>query len=123
MEGVLVFRADSGWFYANAAVMEEQLTADLDALPAPPRLVVIDLATAPMVDLGVIDTLADLVEDLRQQDIRVEFANVYALVADRLHRHGELFATVQPNESIAAILQGEREAGSGRLADSTSAST
>ncbi|MGC4106535.1 MAG: STAS domain-containing protein [Thermomicrobiales bacterium] len=113
LDRTLIFRADSGWFYANAPVMEVRLTEAMEAMPEPPSLVIIDMATAPMVDLGVMDTLAELSEDLHHRGVRLEFAYVYAAVAERLQRYSDVFATVHPNESIDAILDRIKEQGHG----------
>ena len=102
--GILVFRADSGWFYANAPGIRDHLDNDLDARQTPPKLVVVDLASAPLLDLGTVSVLNDMRDDLQDKGIDFELANVYAQAADVIERANPEFGPIPHNESIAELV-------------------
>jgi MFS superfamily sulfate permease-like transporter len=89
MPDVLVFRADAGLFYANAPRVKDDLLAAVDRLKSPPSLVVLDLASTPLVDLGAAETLVEIREELTERAIDVRLANVHGEVRDLLERTGE----------------------------------
>lgn len=103
---VLVFRANAGWFYANAPLIKDDLMRDIDALETPPKLVVIDMATAPLVDLGAVETLGDIKEDLDDRGIDLRLAGVYGEVDTLITQAGvnQRLGEVVPNEGIDEAL-------------------
>jgi high affinity sulfate transporter 1 len=104
-ERILVFRADAGWFYANAPLIRDQLEADLDARSTPPELVIIDLASAPLIDLGAVTVIGEIKESLDEKRIDLELANVYSGVREMFVRAAPAFGAVPPNESIAEAIE------------------
>jgi MFS superfamily sulfate permease-like transporter len=101
---ILVFRADSGWFYANAPLIKEQLERDLDERSAPPELVVIDLASAPLIDLGAIGVLAELKEDLDGKRIDLELANVHTDVKVMMAKAAPAMGSIPADEAIDEVI-------------------
>ena len=101
---VFVFRANSGWFYANAPTIVEQVKSEVDRLEQTPAVVIIDMAPAAIIDLGAVNALDELNDELNAGGIDLELANVYAKVAEMLSDNAPGLAGVQANESIDSIL-------------------
>ncbi len=108
----LLFRADSGLFYANAPLIKDDLLQDIDARETPPKLVVIDMASAPLVDLGAVDTLGEIQEELDDRGISLRLAGVYGEVRDFLTKAGyaDQFEPIVPDEPIGEVLRSWQEA-------------
>ncbi|MEZ4625624.1 MAG: SulP family inorganic anion transporter [Thermomicrobiales bacterium] len=103
-DDAFIFRANSGWFYANAPTIVDQLKTDVDHLEKKPSVVIIDMAPAAMIDLGAVNALDELNDELDAAGIDLELANVYAKVAEMLSDNAPGLAGVQANESIDSIL-------------------
>ncbi|HYI25448.1 MAG TPA: sulfate permease [Thermomicrobiales bacterium] len=104
---ILVFRPNAGLFYANMPVVKDDLIRIIDSRETPPAVVVIDLASAPNVDLGTAESLAELADELRAKGIALRFASVYGEVHDFLVKAGyaEQLGPIFPNESVAEVLE------------------
>ncbi len=103
---ILVFRPNAGLFYANMPVIKDDLIRIIDTRETPPAMVVIDMASAPNVDLGTVEALAELSEELTGKGIALRFASVYGEVRDFLVKagYGEQLGPILPDESIAEVL-------------------
>ncbi|WP_227994464.1 SulP family inorganic anion transporter [Luteimicrobium xylanilyticum] len=82
VDGVLVVRPESGLFFANA----DRVRSAVRALVAQqhPRLVVVDAATVPFVDVDAAEMLATLQTDLARQGARLAVARDVGQVRDEL---------------------------------------
>jgi MFS superfamily sulfate permease-like transporter len=103
----MLFRANSGLFYANAPLIKDDLLRDVDARDTPPKLVVIDMAAAPLVDLGAVDTLGEIKEELDDRGIDLRLAGVYGEVRNFLTKAGyaDQFEPIVPDEPIGEVLR------------------
>ena len=100
----MIFRADAGWFYANAPIIMQEFDRALDQRSQAPSLVVIDLATAPVMDLGTISTLNELRETLNGKNIPLRLANVHRSAQELIEAAAPDFGPVRPSLSIAEIV-------------------
>ncbi len=103
---VMIFRPNAALFYGNAAVIKEELTQSIEQRATPPELVVFDLASAANVDLGTIETLSEIDEELDGKKIELRLANVYSAVSEFIGRAGydEQFGPIVPDADIAEVL-------------------
>ena len=100
--GVLVYRPDATLFYANAPVIREQLMQLVTALEPRPKLVVLDLAGSPGIDLSVADMLRDLQAELHENGSTLKLAEVSGPVRDLLKADGlaEKFGLIDERQSV-----------------------
>lgn len=86
--GVCIFRPESGLVYFNIdhvrATIVEQTRASVPA----PRIVIIDLSAAPMVDLQSAHALGALADELGASGIRLHVVEARSSVRERLRREG-----------------------------------
>ncbi len=103
---IAVFRPDTGLFYGNIPVIKDELAKAIEQREEPPRLVVVDLASAPMVDLETVDTLGEIADDLDGKEIDLRLANVHTGVHDLLVKAGftDRHGAVAPHENIAEVI-------------------
>ena len=104
--GVLVYRLDATLFYANAPVIREQLTHLVTALEPRPKLVVLDLASSPTIDLSVVDMLRDLHAELQANGSTLKLAEVSGPVRDLLKADGlaEIFGLSDDRQSVQQVI-------------------
>ena len=86
--GVLVFRPESGLFYFNMDHVRDTILDHVGAGPTPPGLVVLDLSSAPFVDMHGAQMLGSLAEELKTMGSRVQVVEARASVRDRLRAEG-----------------------------------
>jgi sulfate permease, SulP family len=86
--GVVILRPESGLVYFNVEHVCETIMAYVHAEATPPRLVVLDLSAAPLVDLQSAYTLAGLAEEIAARGIRFQAVEARASVRDRLRKAG-----------------------------------
>jgi len=98
--GVIVCRVDGPLFYANAAQVKERLTT-LTAADPDVRVVVLDLAGSPDLDVETLDMLAELERQLAE----LRLASPRAPVLRMLGRAG-LAGHVAPTLDAAATPPG-----------------
>lgn len=102
---VLLYRVDSGLFYANAPVVKDDLEQLIDARSTPPRLVVFDLSSSPVIDLAAADMLGELHDELAERGIALRLAHVDGPVRDMLRKAGaQRFGGLKPATSIADVI-------------------
>jgi high affinity sulfate transporter 1 len=86
--GLLLYRFDAPLFFANADYFRRRIS-DLVATTTPPiRWVVVAAEPITDVDTTAADTLLDLLDELRQQEVVLAFAEMKGPVKDRLRRYG-----------------------------------
>jgi high affinity sulfate transporter 1 len=88
IKGILIFRPESSLVYFNVDHIREVITSRVRAEPTPPQLVVIDLSTAPTVDLQSAQTLAGLSDELQSAGVRLQIVEARSSVRDRLRNEG-----------------------------------
>lgn len=86
--GVLIFRPESNLIYFNVDHVRDSIAERARAEAAPPRLVIIDLSAAPLVDLQSAHTLAGLADELNAVGIRVQVVEARSSVRERLRNEG-----------------------------------
>ena len=102
--GVIVCRVDGPLFYANAAQVKERLTS-LTAADPDVRVVVLDLAGSPDLDVETLDMLAELERQLAERGAELRLASPRAPVLRMLGRAG-LAGHVAPTLDAAATPPG-----------------
>jgi high affinity sulfate transporter 1 len=88
IQGVLIFRPESGLVYFNVDHVCETILDRVRAEPAPPKLVVLDLSAAPRVDLQSAHALGGLADELAAAGSRVQAVEARSTVRDRLRDAG-----------------------------------
>jgi MFS superfamily sulfate permease-like transporter len=86
--GVLLIRVEASLLYFNVDHVRHAILGYVDAAPAPPRHVVVDLSASPHVDLAGARMLAKLAGDLEQRSIALRLAEARATVRDLLREEG-----------------------------------
>jgi MFS superfamily sulfate permease-like transporter len=87
---LLVVRLDAPLYFFNASVARSQVLDLVDARPAPPIVVIIDLGATADLDITTTDMLAQLTSDLADRGTSLSLAHAKARVRDRLARTGLL---------------------------------
>ena len=86
--GAMIFRPESGLVYFNVENVCETIQNRVHAEPTAPKLVVLDLSAAPLVDMQSAHTLAGLADDLTAMGIEFHAVEPRSSVRDRLRREG-----------------------------------
>ena len=86
-EGLAVYRFGTSLYYANAARLDDDITA-LAARGSPLRWLVLDAAAIGDVDYTAATVLIRIIEHLRKRHIRVAVSNVIGPVRKQLDRYG-----------------------------------
>ena len=85
---VMIFRPESALIYFNVDNVCEAILSRVHVEPAPPKLVVVDLSAAPMVDMQSAHTLAAMADELTAMSIQFHAVEPRSSVRDRLRREG-----------------------------------
>jgi high affinity sulfate transporter 1 len=85
--GFKILRIESSIFYFNEQHISQEIRAALVAAPKTHTLI-IDLSSAPVVDVAGSDMLLDLCNDLKQQHIQVKMIDALSNVRDLLRQQG-----------------------------------
>lgn len=101
--GVLVMRAYAGLFYANAPIIRDAIMREVNTLIATPNLVVLDMSTAPLIDLGAISMLSEIRHELGSIGIEFRLANTYAETARAINTSAPQLNVI-PNTSIREVV-------------------
>jgi high affinity sulfate transporter 1 len=104
--GLLVARVDDDIFYANTEAVKDQLLAAVDHAATPVHLVVLDLASTPLLDLAGIDMLVETSGELKDHGAKLRVAGATGEVRDALRRAGaeEKLGPLGPNLSVEQIV-------------------
>ncbi len=86
--GVLIFRPEAALIYFNVDHIRDTIADRVRAEPDAPKLVIIDLSAAAVVDLQSAHTLAGLADELRAEGIRVQVVEARSSVRERLRGEG-----------------------------------
>src|SRR5262249_20415542 len=82
--GALVVRSTTTWLYYNAEHIRRQILDMVDTAPAQIRIVVLDFANLPAIDITAGMILRGLVRTLKDRGIRVEIAELRDEVVENL---------------------------------------
>jgi len=85
---VLIFRPESGLVYFNVDNVCEAILGHIYAGPALPKLVIVDLSAAPLVDLQSAYALAAMADELTAKGVRFQAVEPRSSVRDRLRQDG-----------------------------------
>jgi SulP family sulfate permease len=85
---VMIFRPESGLVYFNVDNVCDAILSRVHAEPTPPKLVVLDLSAAPLVDMQSAYTLAGMADELIAKHIRFQAVEPRSSVRDRLRHEG-----------------------------------
>jgi high affinity sulfate transporter 1 len=91
--GLLLYRFDAPLFFANARYFRRRVRRLVAEAAHPVRWVVVAAEPITDVDTSAADTLAELLEELRKDQVVLAFAEMKGPVKDRLGRYGLLDAT------------------------------
>jgi MFS superfamily sulfate permease-like transporter len=86
--GVLVFRPESSLLYFNVDHVRDTVAGRVRAESPPPRLLIVDLSSSPIVDLQAAHALAGLADELVAAGIRVQMVEARASVRELLRQEG-----------------------------------
>src|SRR5207248_8682514 len=81
-------RLDSPMFFANDETLRERVKELARTTDPTPRAVLLDLEASSHLDLSSVDTLAELVSELKAEGVELLLANVRAPIRDLLERSG-----------------------------------
>jgi SulP family sulfate permease len=85
---VFIFRPEASLIYFNVDHVRDSIAERACAGATPPKLVVIDLSAAPLVDLQSAHSLAGLADELSASGIRVQCVETRSAVRERLRSEG-----------------------------------
>jgi len=88
MPGLLVYRFDAPLFFANAAVLRDEILELLDKADPPVREVILNAEGVVDMDITGAETLAELLDDLDRRDTRLVLARVRTTLRSTLHKVG-----------------------------------
>jgi high affinity sulfate transporter 1 len=86
--GVMIFRPESALIYFNVDNVYEAILSRVRVEATPPKLVVLDLSAAPIVDMQSAHTLASMADELTGMSIHFHAVEPRSSVRDRLRREG-----------------------------------
>ena len=85
---VMIFRPESALIYFNVDNVCDAILSRVRAAPKLPKLVVLDLSAAPLVDMQSAHMLAGMAEELTAKHIRFQTVEARSSVRDRLRHEG-----------------------------------
>jgi high affinity sulfate transporter 1 len=85
---VMIFRPESSLVYFNVDNVREAILNRIRVEATPPKLVVLDLSAAPLVDMQSAHTLAAMADELTAMRIQFHAVEPRSSVRDRLRREG-----------------------------------
>ena len=88
MLGLVVFRWDAPFFFANAEMFLEAVEDSVESSPTPVRRVVIAAEPVTDVDTTAADVLSELLGALEAADIELAIAELKGPAKDRIRRYG-----------------------------------
>jgi high affinity sulfate transporter 1 len=100
--GLLLYRFDAPLFFANAGWFRRRVRRLVAEAAHPVRWVVVAAEPITDIDTTAADTLRQLLEELRQEQVTLAFAELKGPVKDRLQRYG-LFEAVGPDRFFPTV--------------------
>src|SRR5262249_213442 len=84
----MIFRPESALIYFNVDNVCDSILSRVRAAPKLPKLVVLDLSAAPLVDMQSAHTLAGMADELTAEGIEFHAVEARSSVRDRLRHEG-----------------------------------
>ena len=111
--GVLIFRPESSLVYFNVEHVREVILNRARSESPAPRLVVLDLSAAPLVDLQSAHTLAGLADELTSAGVRFQAVEARSAVRVRLRGEGldSKLGSVDRFTSVADVVDSMQQNG------------
>jgi anti-anti-sigma factor len=112
--GVVIVRVDASIVFANARTVKKEILKKLDEAGQPVRIVVLDLASTPLLDITGLDAIDELSQQLYERGIKLKLANMTRQVRDTVAKSGfeKRFGRAPESRSIATVLkEGKEETG------------
>jgi MFS superfamily sulfate permease-like transporter len=100
--GLLLYRFDAPLFFANAGYFRRRVRHLVSEATRPVHWVVVAAEPITDIDTTAADTLRELLEELRQEQVTLAFAELKGPVKDCLRRY-ELFEAVGPDRFFPTI--------------------
>jgi high affinity sulfate transporter 1 len=100
--GLLLYRFDAPLFFANAGYFRRRVRRLVAEAAQPVRWVVVAAEPVTDVDTTAADTLRQLLQELRQAQVTLAFAELKGPVKDRLRRYG-LFEAIGPDRFYPTV--------------------
>lgn len=100
--GLLLYRFDAPLFFANAGYFRRRVRRLVAEATHPVRWVVVAAEPITDIDTTAADTLRQVLEELRQQQVTLAFAELKGPVKDRLERYG-LYDAVGPDRFFPTV--------------------
>jgi high affinity sulfate transporter 1 len=100
--GLLLYRFDAPLFFANAGWFRRRVRRLVAEAAHPVRWVVVAAEPITDIDTTAADTLRQLLEELRAEQVTLAFAELKGPVKDRLQRYG-LFEAVGPDRFFPTV--------------------
>ncbi|HEV3503661.1 MAG TPA: STAS domain-containing protein, partial [Actinomycetes bacterium] len=100
--GLLLYRFDAPLFFANAGYFRRRVRRLVRAATHPVRWVVVAAEPITDIDTTAADILRQLLEELRQQQVTLAFAELKGPVKVRLERYG-LYTAVGPDRFFPTV--------------------
>jgi sulfate permease, SulP family len=116
--GVQIFRPEASLLYFNVDHVRDTIRERANTESTPPKLVIIDLSAAPLVDLQSAHTLAGLADDLRASGIKVQVVEARSAVRERLRNEGldERLGGIDRYKSVADVVESFQTGKGGSIA-------
>jgi high affinity sulfate transporter 1 len=100
--GLLLYRFDAPLFFANAGYFRRRVRDLVTEATHPVRWVVVAAEPITGIDTSAAETIHELLEELRQEQVTLAFAELKGPVKDRLRRYG-LYDAVGPDRFFPTI--------------------
>ena len=100
--GLLLYRFDAPLFFANAGYFHRRVRHLITGATHPVRWVVVAAEPITDIDTTAADALRQLLEELRQEQVTLAFAELKGPVKDRLRRYG-LYDLIGPDRFFPTV--------------------
>jgi high affinity sulfate transporter 1 len=100
--GLLLYRFDAPLFFANAGYFRRRVRHLITGATHPVRWVVVAAEPITDIDTTAADALRQLLEELRQEQVTLAFAELKGPVKDRLQRYG-LYDLIGPDRFFPTV--------------------
>ncbi|MFI5316876.1 MAG: SulP family inorganic anion transporter [Myxococcota bacterium] len=113
---VLVVRVESALLYFNVDYVRERFRELWNARAPGVRLAILHLGSSPTIDLAGAELIAELHRNLRRAGVELRLSEARGQVRDALQRAGfeAEYGPIEPNQTVARVLEAERQGASGR---------
>ena len=114
LPGVVIFRVDDAIVYPNVGAVKAAVLAEVESAQPPARLVVLDMANTPILDLAGIDMLAELNTDITDRGATLRLAGTTGDVRDALRAAGvtKNLGPLEAGATVERVIETSEEAGS-----------